>query len=151
MYLDIGAGRKPHKGYKTIDVESYANPDFLGDFRTMSFSGIEVIRAHHILEHFSEIEAVSVLELWRDWLADGGQLIVETPDFEGICRDFLVDPYWMARHAYGDQARDWAFHRSAWYKSKFERVLADIGFSNISVSFNKSKKILPNIVVVATK
>ena len=152
LKLDIGAGRRPHKGYQTIDVEAYANPDFLGDFRGMSFVGVEAIRAHHLLEHFSEAEAVDVLKQWHSWLVPGGQLIVETPDFAGICLNFVHgDQYWLARHAYGDQALPWAFHKSAWYDGKYKSILPKVGFKVLSISFNLSRKILPNIVVVAEK
>ena len=151
MKLDIGAGRKPHKGYKTIDIESYANPDYLGDFREMTFSDVEVIRAHHILEHFSREEGVAVLRLWVSWLKDGGTLIIETPDIEYICKNWNDDRYWMTRHLLGSQESEWAFHRDGWYEEKFREVFNKIGLKITSVKRSKSRKILPNITVVAEK
>src|SRR3990167_3351952 len=99
--LEIGCGRMPHKGFKTIDIEEYAHPDYLGDFRTMSFTDVDMIRMHHVLEHFGRDEGIQVLNLLNTWLKPNGLLVIETPDFEGICREFLKDPYWMTRHAYG--------------------------------------------------
>lgn len=149
--LDIGSGEKPHKGYKTIDIEEYAHPDYLGDFRLMSFKDVDEIRSHHLLEHFTRDEGIRVLKLWHSWLRTGGQLIVETPDFEYICKDFTVDPYWMTRHAYGSQEAEWAVHKDGWYEAKFRQVLPDVGYGILQIKRNKSRKILPNILVVAIK
>lgn len=92
LKLDIGSGTRPHKDCKTIDIEPKYNPDYLGDFRKMEFKDVELIRAHHILEHFSREESRKVLKQWWDWLRVGGELIIETPDFEEICYHFLNQP-----------------------------------------------------------
>ena len=149
--LEIGSGRRPHKGYETIDVEAYAKPDHLGDFRKMVFEDVDEIRSHHLLEHFGREEGLSILKRWHSWLKKGGILIVETPDFQGICNHFHTDKYWMARHAYGSQEQPWAFHKDAWYEDKFKEVLPKLGFEILSITFSKSRKILPNITVVAKK
>ncbi len=151
MKLEIGCGRKPHKGYKTIDVEVYAKPDYLGDFRTMNFKNVEVIRMHHVLEHFGREEGIDVLKLIHSWLVLGGIFIVETPDFEGICQNFAVDPYWMTRHAFGSQEQDWAFHKDGWYQDKYEKIFPIVGFHITNITKANSRKILPNIIVTATK
>ena len=151
MKLEIGVGRRKHKGYETIDVEEYANPTHLGDFRTMSFSGVEEIRAHHLLEHFSRDESIKVLTLWNKWLAVGGILIVETPDFEGICTNFNKDHYWMTRHTYGSQEADWAFHRDGWYENKFKTTLPELGFDIVDIRRNHTRGYLPNIRVTSKK
>ena len=151
MKIEIGSGRKPHKGYETIDVESYANPTYLGDFRTMNFQDIDEIRAHHLLEHFSRVEGESVLKLWHRWLKQSGLLIIETPDFEGICDNFRKDKYWMTRHTYGSQEAEWAFHRDGYYEDKFKEILPRLGFEIISINKSTSRKILPNITFVAKK
>lgn len=149
--LEIGVGKKHHPGYKTIDVEIYANPDYLGDFRTMEFKDIDEIRAHHLLEHFSRKEGEDVLKLWHNWLKKDGLLIVETPDFEGICDNFKKDKYWMTRHAYGSQEAGWAFHRDGWYQEKFEFILPKLGFEILEIRKSVSRKILPNITVISKK
>ncbi|MEK9207082.1 MAG: hypothetical protein AAB922_01270 [Patescibacteria group bacterium] len=149
--LEIGSGRKPHNGYETIDIEAYAKPTYLGDFRTMIFSDIDEIRAHHILEHFSREEGEKVLKLWHSWLKLDGVLIVETPDFEGICENFNKDKYWMTRHAYGSQEAEWAFHRDGWYEEKFLFLLPKLGYEILEMRRNVSRKILPNITVIAKK
>lgn len=149
--IEIGSGKRPHKGYKTIDVEAYANPTYLGDFRTMSFSELDEIRNHHVLEHFGREEGIKVLKQWCSWLKKDGILVVETPDFEYICENFKKDPYWMTRHAFGSQEASWAFHLDGWYEDKFKEILPKCGFEILSISRNVSRKILPNILVIAKK
>ena len=163
--IEIGSGKWPHAGYKTIDIEPTNNPDIVGDFRTMNFSNIEEIRAHHLLEHFSRVESLEVLKQWYSWLKLSGILIIETPDFERICEFFHSDKYWaspedMIAHVYGSQEAEWAFHKDGWYKAKFEEVLPKLGFkinlikqkhSYIRRGVLNTRYRLPNILVIAQK
>ncbi len=152
MNLDIGSGRKPHKGYTTIDVEEYAHPDYLGDFREMTFKDIDVIRSHHLLEHFGREDGIRVLKLWQSWLKVGGTLLIETPDFEYICKEFPVNPEPLIRHAYGSQEASWALHKDGWYEAKFQKVLTNLGFKIESFKHSRTHSYqLPNITVIATK
>jgi predicted SAM-dependent methyltransferase len=153
--LNIGSGRRKYAGYTCIDIEPKNNPDIVGDFRTMSFSEVDEIRAEHILEHFSRDEGLLVLSQWRDWLKPEGVLIVETPDFEYICKDFASmdtrGQYWLTRHAYGSQEADWAFHRDGWYEAKFRSTFAELGYDILKVERNHTRSYLPNIRVTANK
>lgn len=149
--VELGSGKRPHPGFLTVDVEADSNPDVVGDFRKFTFHRIQIIRAHHLLEHFSRDEAIDVLKSWYRWLDVNGTLIVETPDFEGICENFNKDRYWMTRHAYGSQEADWAFHRDGWYEEKFRKILYPIGFTIDNITKGVSRKILPNITVTARK
>lgn len=127
----------------------------MGDFRTMSFNDIEEIRSEHLLEHFGRDEAIVILNLWKDWLKKDGILIVETPDFESICKAFegkdRATQYWLTRHAYGSQEADWAYHRDGWYEDKFKQLFPEIGFEIMSIERNHTRGYLPNIKVTAKK
>lgn len=166
MMLEIGVGRKHHSGYKTIDIESYAKPDYLGDFRTMKFKDIEEIRSHHLLEHFDRKEAIEVLKQWHSWLKTEGKLVLETPDFEGICNYFTNQPLrlWGTREmlvmaTYGSQEAKWAFHKDGWYEDKFKDILPKLGFKitlikkkhNYYRDKDRTRYRLPVILVIATK
>lgn len=151
MKLNIGSRYRKYKGYTCIDIEPENKPDIVGDFRTMSFSDIEEIRAEHLLEHFSRDESFIVLSQWRDWLKPGGILIVETPDFEYICKNWDRNHYWMTRHAYGSQEAEWAFHKDGWYEEKYRKEFPVIGFEILSIERNVTRGYLPNIKVTAKK
>lgn len=162
LRIECGSGKWPHAGYTHIDIENNPNVDIVGDFRNMSFSGLEEIRSHHLLEHFSRKEAIEVLKLWHLWLKKDGILIVETPDFERICFNFKQDREWLNNHTFGSQEVDWAFHKDGWWKSKFMEVLPEIGFEIvlikektskviIKLAEKKERHILPNLLVIAKK
>lgn len=154
--LDVGCGKKKHKGYIGIDIEPSNKPDILGDFRQMDFEEVDRIRARHLLEHFSREESLKILKLWHDWLKMDGTLIIETPDFETTCVHFIksnnsAERYWLIRHLYGSQEADWSFHKDGWYESKFRWILPKLGFEVTSVLNSISRGYLPNIIVIARK
>ncbi len=131
MKLDIGSGRKPHKGYKTIDIEEYANPDYLGDFREMTFKDVEAIRAHHLLEHFPIQEVPDILSLWYSWLKPGGVLLIEVPDFEGVCREWEQTRYKdrFLLFTFGTTAKnEWGKHYYGWHEENLSRYFKKAGF-----------------------
>jgi predicted SAM-dependent methyltransferase len=163
LKLDIGAGKKPTRGYKTLDIEEYAHPDYLGDFRDMTFSDVEEIRSNFLFEHFDRKEAIEVLKQWKSWLRVGGKLLIEVPDMEEICKVFGINGVWANRdilisHIYGSQERDWAYHKDGWYEDKMRRVLTETGFE-IELIKHKHSYIrvegiryrLPNLLAIAIK
>ncbi len=163
--IEIGAGKWPVAGFYHIDIEPGRGIDAVGDFRKMSFSNIEEIRAHHLLEHFGYTEVIEVLKQLHSWLMVDGRLIVETPDFERICAIFDNGGYWadkehMMIHAFGSQEADWAYHKIGWYKERYEKILPELGFeielikqkhSYIRYGDRKTRYRLPNILVIAKK
>lgn len=163
--IEIGSGKHPLSGYFHIDIEPNKGVDAVGDFRTMQFSDLEEIRAHHLLEHFGYDESIEVLELWRSWLMEGGRLIVETPDFGRMCELFNSGGYWanreyLMRHMFGSQEADWAYHKVGWYKELYEEVFPKVGFeiellkqkhSYIRYGADRTRYRLPNILVIAKR
>jgi len=163
--IEIGSGKMPHPGFTTIDIEPSSGADIIADFRTLHFENLEEIIAYHLLEHFSREEGIRVLKLWHSWLKLGGTILVETPDFEGICEHFFDKTYYadkahLVQHAYGSQEADWAFHRDGWYREKFDKLLPELGFriilikrkhSYIRYGESRTRHRLPNILVIAEK
>ncbi len=105
LKLDLGCGTTPAPGFVGVDaklgaeVYPLAYPD----------GSAEVIRASHVLEHFSHTQIGSVLADWVRVLAPGGRLQIAVPDFEAIARAYLdgqplpVQGYVMGGHV---DARD---------------------------------------------
>jgi hypothetical protein len=45
--------------------------------------------ASHVIEHIPQHRAPEVLGKWFETLKDGGKLVLETPNLEALCRDFI--------------------------------------------------------------
>lgn len=145
MKLHLGCGEQYLKGYVNIDFpvseHSVMKPkaDVFADIRTLQYpaGSIEEIRSHHVFEHFSRAETLKLLKQWHGWLAVGGTLVIETPDFEGSIRKFLHADIrtqsQLGRHIFGSQEAKWAYHLDGWYGKKFRFVLDRFGFKNIRV------------------
>ena len=80
LRLNLGAGAVPLDGYENLDratgQEVYPLPYADGS--------AEMIRASHVLEHFSHRETMKVLAEWVRVLEPGGWLRVAVPDFDRI-------------------------------------------------------------------
>lgn len=169
MKLHLGCGEKYLAGYINVDFPQSKHPemkvraDVYTDIRELDYpeDSVDEIRSHHLLEHFSRQEALKLLSRWHRWLKLGGKLVIETPDFEETVREFLVSgldrQFVLARHLFGSEEADWAYHRDFWTVGKFKYVLGKLGFGNwrimkvrrafLGLFGNK----LPNLLVVVYK
>ena len=101
MKLHLGCGQQYLQGYVNVDypasehqVQKSLRADLYTDLTKLSYpvASIEEVRLHHVFEHFSRPVALALLCRWRDWLAPGGRLHVETPDLMASAR-MLVWPW----------------------------------------------------------
>jgi hypothetical protein len=161
--LHLGCGERYLEGYVNIDLPSEhhtvlsAQPDELADITRLSRPGQSVaeIRLHHVFEHFDRPTALRLLIQWHEWLAPGGTLTIETPDFESAARAFARrlrrgDRGTILRHVFGSHEADWATHRDGWYEDRYRRTLAPLGFG--ALRFEKAAwRGTHNITVTATR
>jgi len=65
--------------------------DVVADIRQLPFkdNSIELIETYHTFEHIPRQEITSTLLDWFRVLKLDGKLIIEIPDFEQNCRDYL--------------------------------------------------------------
>ena len=143
--LHLGCGDTYLEGYTNIDFpvseHSVMAPkaDIFADIRTLDYKAgsVSEIRSHHVFEHFSRAETLKLLRQWYGWLEVGGELIIETPDFEGSILKFLYADIrtqsQLSRHIFGSQEAKWAYHLDGWYSKKFVYILRRFGFEKISV------------------
>lgn len=141
--LHLGCQEKYLPGYINIDLPpeehtaGEVKADIYADVRTLVYKpeSISEIRSHHLLEHFSRQEALILLSRWHRWLAVGGLLHVETPDFEASAQKFLDgsldDRFVLARHIFGSHEASWAHHLDYWSEDKFVYVLKTLGFGEL--------------------
>ncbi len=108
MKVNVGCGRHPYPGWWNCDIEQHPNAkgklNALCDARDIPLDdGVaSVVMACHVIEHFYQWEVESVLTEWRRILKRGGQLILELPDLELVCRNVLT--------GLGDQMTMWPLY-----------------------------------------
>jgi predicted SAM-dependent methyltransferase len=148
LRLHLGCGERYMDGYVNIDFppESQSlldtsRADLHADITALSYEpeSVQEVRLHHVFEHFDRPIALRLLLDWYDWLAPGGLLVIETPDFERCARAFFRP--WgrrrrgvLLRHVFGSQEAGWAVHHDGWYEAKFRSHLEALGYERLSFS-----------------
>ncbi|MDN5940317.1 MAG: glycosyltransferase [Nitrospira sp.] len=143
--LHLGCGEVYLQGYVNIDfppsrhsVQRASIADIHADILRLVYpdASVEEIRLHHVFEHFERPVALRLLIEWYAWLKEGGQLVIETPDFhrcvqEYLRSDALGDQMKIVRHLFGSHEASWAVHYDGWYRKRFEHVLTALGYQDL--------------------
>ena len=87
--FNMGCGRDQLEGYMGVDMHS--DTDIKMDIMELDLPEgcADEILGSHVIEHFPQHRAPGVLANWHKTLKDGGKLVLEVPDLEGLCRDYL--------------------------------------------------------------
>lgn len=159
--LHLGCGEQYLNGYVNIDfppsehtVQQTSAADEFADITRLHYEpeSVAEVRSHHVFEHFSRPTAMRLLIDWHEWLADGGLLTIETPDFKRSARMFLLGRRrgLLVRHMFGSHEAPWAVHWDGWYEERFRRTLTMLGYGPLR--FRKSKQVgTYNITVSAER
>ena len=113
------------------------------------------MRLHHVFEHFDRPTALRLLIDWHEWLAPGGTLTIETPDFERAARAFAAAPRradrgTVLRHLFGSHEAAWAVHWDGWYEERYRRTLGALGFGTLGFA-RENWRDTHNITVTAVR
>lgn len=143
--LHLGCGERYMDGYVNVDfppetqsLMDTSKADLYADLTELEYEpqSVQEVRLHHVFEHFDRPTALRLLLDWYDWLAPGGVLVIETPDFERCARAFFMP--WrrkrrgvLLRHIFGSHEAGWAVHQDGWYEAKFRRHLKSLGFERL--------------------
>lgn len=153
MKLHLGCGKNIKPEYVNIDGfvkgENITNMDILN--MTYSDNSADEILAEHLFEHIPFKDEERLFTECHRILKPGGMLVIETPDMEWLCKQFLeakdefnsfykvgsVDHYFghgksiehrwgmITTHFFGNQNGGGQFHYNGYTKEKF------LGISNI--------------------
>ncbi len=159
--LHLGCGDVYRRGYLNVDLppqegvaSGTSRPDLESDVTKVSCppEALAEIRLHHLFEHFERAQALALLLRWYEWLRPGGELCIETPDFEACIDGFAgrsaAEQGVILRHIFGSQEAPWAQHRDGWSPQRFRYVLDALGFTNVSTSrtLSDERGLLVNVV-----
>ncbi|MBS0152403.1 MAG: glycosyltransferase [Nitrospira sp.] len=164
LKLHLGCGEVYLPGYVNVDfpptqhsVQRQSKADLFADLSQLHYSPgtVDEIRLHHVFEHFERPVALRLLIDWYGWLREGGQLIIETPDFHRCVQAYLSssdlnDQMKIVRHLFGSHEAGWAVHYDGWYRERFTHTLTALGYQKLEFITGEWKGTY-NITVIGTK
>jgi hypothetical protein len=88
--FNMGSGRDKLEGYMGVDMHSNT-ADIKQDIMKLDLpeNCADEIFASHVIEHIPQHRAPEVLTKWLTTLKPKGKLILELPNLEELCRDYL--------------------------------------------------------------
>ncbi len=150
MRLNIGCGKKYDPDYCNIDLYEDLVADRLMSAFNLEFDDntCDEIKAIHVIEHLSFFETIYALSEFFRVLEPNGKLILETPDLEKTCQQYLK--------ANGEQKKEilgWFFgipHKGLQHKLCFPpflliELLENTGFDNIITSSFYNDESIPSV------
>lgn len=106
LKLHLGCGTQRHDGFINIDCKKTEATDLICDIRKLPYGTgtIDTIESYHVFEHMSVClhanvsndygekyaSLIIVLEEWRRVLKEGGNLVIEMPDLDGVIKEYMT-------------------------------------------------------------
>lgn len=135
MYrLNLGSGPNPMPGYVNIDLLEAEGINVGPVYPLSRFSdgSCNEVRASHVLEHFPQGLALSVLEEWVRVLVPGGLLKVAVPDFAKIAQAYVNGDDWnYAGYVMGGQTDQRDFHKALFDEEGLREAFRVLGLVDI--------------------
>lgn len=143
--LNLGSGGIEVPGYLSVDKYDYRASIIMDVFdMELPDCSVQEILASHLFEHTNPYGAMDLLRKWFKVLKPGGKLIMELPNLEELCKEFLKGDKWakygVANCIYGSvNSKDGtvgeitAPHLFGWWPEIMVEHLAWAGFSDIVI------------------
>ena len=140
MKLHLGCGwRNFGKEWIHIDGGDYDHIDYKS-ITNLPFEDntVDLIYASHVIEYFDRNEVIHLIMEWKRVLKSGGILRIAVPDFESICKLYLVGNVPLDNFLgpiYGRMTMDKniIYHKTIYDKKSLEKLLINLGFINFEL------------------
>jgi predicted SAM-dependent methyltransferase len=155
LRLHLGCGKVRLEGFVNIDHRATSATDLECDILQLPFDDNTAARieTYHVIEHLGRHEAVRAVREWHRVLAPGGVLVIECPDFDTACCEYLNGRQERIDNIFGLQRFDGDSHRFGYNFPRLEGLLAECGFQSIvqqpPTDYHKEQE--PCLRVEATK
>ncbi len=93
--LNLGSSVSSIPGYLNVDALEERNPDIVCDIRKLKFAKdneYDLVRASHVLEHFSLEEIPAILSEWHRVIKTGGYFVVCVPNYIALSWRAILNP-----------------------------------------------------------
>jgi SAM-dependent methyltransferase len=155
--LNLGCGTLLIKGLTNCDLynpKANKKLDAL-DLSEYKDESVDLIEAHHLLEHFTYVEREKALKEWYRVLHPRGYLIISCPDMSNILRFFLalekVNWHAIELYIYGGQETPGQFHKSCYSPDYLTYLLQKSGFTLDMILPGFPRRPTPSFGVIARK
>jgi len=164
--FNMGAGQDRFEGYINIDKYN-SNAEVQADFFDLNLSNdvADEVLASHVIEHIPQHRVYELLTKWYSLIKPKGKLVLELPNLEELCKDFLQqndeDRWSTAMCMFGAYVEEdtpetrekgaLSPHLFGYYPKSLTKILTDVGFKEVKIlpaTFNHPGK---NFRVEATK
>ncbi|MGZ4953949.1 MAG: class I SAM-dependent methyltransferase [Methylobacter sp.] len=137
--LNLGCGHIPVDDHINVDARELPGVDIIADVTSLPYESmsVHVIRAAHLIEHFSERALKDiVLPYWSDLLVEGGELNLIAPDAEEMINGYARGEFSfeeLREVIFGGQEYDGDFHFTMLKPNTLAGLLKDVGFREVDV------------------
>ncbi|MBI2627953.1 MAG: methyltransferase domain-containing protein [Candidatus Niyogibacteria bacterium] len=151
--IEVGCGRKFRKGYLHCDIRKLPYIDYVCAADKLPFKNgaVDEIYSRHLIEHFSLIEVIKVLEEWNRVLKIKGKIYIICPNLlwhlrqilKGSHKSFYIkkrgenNRYWGFGSLFGWQQDDYDVHKFGYYFTLLKDLLEECGFGKVKNYTNK--------------
>lgn len=133
LKLHLGCGKIRLEGFLNIDHRATSATDLECDIGQLPFDDNAAVRieSYHVIEHLGRHEAVRAVREWYRVLKPGGVLVIECPDFDATCREYLDGKADRIDNIFGLQRFEGDSHRFGYNFARLQRLLTDCGFQSV--------------------
>lgn len=133
LALNLGCGQQRLKGFLNIDMIPSAAVDLLCDSRRLPLAAGSVsrIETYHMIEHLPRHDFLEALFEWNRVLEEGGELIIECPDFDATVKEYVEGKRFRINNIFGLQRHPGDYHLFGYTYNYLAEVLQGLGFREI--------------------
>lgn len=130
LRINLGCGRTGIEGFINIDHRLSGVTNMVLDIKRLPFrkNTVEVIEAHHVIEHISHKKIGSMLDEWRRVLKPDGKLIIECPNVDETMKEYLAGNEYRIFNIYGLQGYKGDFHLFGYNPKRLKELLEEHRF-----------------------